>query len=82
MPHRTCGCVVNSPLNRTCGAPAVNVRCGFLQDHREIDLFFPASGVQLAHPTSEYFHFHHTVFSSNLKEKVVQLLIMNRESER
>jgi hypothetical protein len=29
MPHRTCGCEVNSPHNRTCGARAVNVRCGF-----------------------------------------------------
>jgi len=27
--HRTCGCAVNSPHNRTCGARAVNVRCGF-----------------------------------------------------
>jgi hypothetical protein len=28
MPHRTCGCAVNSPHTRTCGARAVNVRCG------------------------------------------------------
>jgi hypothetical protein len=25
-PHHTCGCVVNSPHNRTCGAPVVNLR--------------------------------------------------------
>jgi hypothetical protein len=29
MPHHTCGCLVNSPNNHTCGARAVNVWCGF-----------------------------------------------------
>jgi hypothetical protein len=29
MSYRKCGCEVNSPHNHTCGARAVNVRCGF-----------------------------------------------------
>ena len=42
----------------------------FLQDHRETDCFFAASGVQLAQSTSGLFHFHHTLSSSQLKTKV------------
>jgi hypothetical protein len=47
------------------------VRLLFLQDHRETDRFFVASGVQLAptHPGVQ-FHFHRAVFLTNLKSKV------------
>jgi hypothetical protein len=46
------------------------VRLLFLQTHRETDLFFAASGIQLAQPYSGFFHFHLVVFSSQLKTKV------------
>ena len=47
----------------------------FLQAHRETDRFFTASGVQVAQPTSGLFHFHRTVFSSQLKVKVDNILV-------
>jgi hypothetical protein len=43
------------------------IRLLFLQDHRETDRFFAASGVQLAQPNRGIFHFHCTVFSTTLK---------------
>ncbi len=46
----------------------------FLQDNRETDRFFAASGVQLAQSTSGQFHFKHVVFSSHLRSKVVNIL--------
>ncbi len=46
------------------------IRLLFLQVHRETDLFFPVSGVQLAQPNRGLFHFHRTVFSVTLKVKV------------
>jgi hypothetical protein len=39
------------------------VRLLFLQDHRETDRFFAASGVQSAQSTSGQFHFRRTAFS-------------------
>ena len=42
----------------------------FLQDHRETDRFFAASGVQLAQPNSGLFHFRRAAFSAQLKAKV------------
>jgi hypothetical protein len=37
--------------------------------HRETEHFFATSGVQIAHSTSGLFHFHRTVFSSQIKQK-------------
>jgi hypothetical protein len=50
------------------------VRLLFLQDHREADRFFAASGVQLAQSTSDQFHYLRTAFSSQLKLKVDNIL--------
>ena len=50
------------------------VRLLFLQGHRETDRFFAASGVQLAQSTSGQFHFRHSVFSSQLKSNVSNIL--------
>ena len=47
----------------------------FLQDHRETDRFFASSGVQVALSTSDQFHYIHTVFSSQLRSKVVNILV-------
>jgi hypothetical protein len=46
------------------------VRLLFLQAHRETDLFFTASGVQLSQSNRTQFHYHHTSFSSQIKSKV------------
>jgi hypothetical protein len=46
----------------------------FLQAHRETDLFFAASGVQLAQSTSGQFHFKRAAFSSQVRVKVVNIL--------
>ena len=50
------------------------IRLLFLQAHCETDLFFAASGVQLAQPTSGLFHFRRAAFSSQLKAKVGNIL--------
>ena len=50
------------------------MRLLFLQAHRETDRFFAASGVQLEQSTSDQFHYRHTVFSSQLKSKVGNIL--------
>ena len=50
------------------------VRLLFLQAHRETDRFFAASGVQLAQSDRGQFHYRHTVFSSQLKSKVGNIL--------
>jgi hypothetical protein len=44
----------------------------FLQDHRGTDRFFTPSGVQLSQSTSDQFHY--TVFSSQLRSKVGNIL--------
>jgi hypothetical protein len=46
------------------------VRLLFLQDHRETDRFFSASGVQPAQSDRDQFHFRRAAFSSGLKSKV------------
>ncbi len=46
------------------------VRLLFLQDHRETDRFFAASGVQLAETDRGMFHYRHAAFSVQLKSKV------------
>ena len=51
------------------------VRLLFLQTHRETDRFFEASGVQLAQPDRDQFHYRHSVFSSHLKAKVDNILV-------
>jgi hypothetical protein len=51
------------------------VRLLFLQSHRETDLFFEASGVQLAQQNSGLFHFLHSVFSAQIKTKVGTTLV-------
>ena len=47
----------------------------FLQDHRETDRFFAVSGVQLPQHDRDRFHFHRTVFSSQLKSKIGNILV-------
>jgi hypothetical protein len=47
----------------------------FLQSHRETDRFFSTSGVQFPHSTSGQFHCRHTVFSSQLKSKIGNILV-------
>ena len=51
------------------------VRLLFLQDHRETDRFFAASGVQLAQTDRDQFHFRRAVFSQQLKSKVGLALV-------
>ena len=51
------------------------VRLLFLQTHRETDRFFAASGVQLAQHDRDQFHFHHVVFDSQVKNRVVLTLV-------
>jgi hypothetical protein len=46
------------------------VRLLFLQDHRETDRFFAASGVQLPQSDRGQFHFRRAAFSQQLKSKV------------
>ncbi len=46
------------------------IRLLFLQDHRETDLFFAVSGVQLAQSNSRLFHLRRSVFSSQFKGNV------------
>ncbi len=46
------------------------VRLLFLQDHRETDHFFAASGVQSAQSNSGFFHFRRAAFLQHLKSKV------------
>jgi hypothetical protein len=43
----------------------------FLQNHRETDRFFVVSGVQFVQCNSGLFHCRRTVFSSQLKSKIV-----------
>ena len=50
------------------------VRLLFLQDHRETDRFFAASGVQSAQSTS-VFHFRRAAFLQQLKSKVDLVLV-------
>jgi hypothetical protein len=51
------------------------IRILFLQDHRETDRFFAASGVQSAQSNmGSFFHFRHAAFSSMLKSRVSSIL--------
>jgi hypothetical protein len=50
------------------------VRLLFLQNHRETERFFAASGVQLAQFTSGQFHFHRAAFTQQFKSRVVLTL--------
>jgi hypothetical protein len=50
------------------------IRILFLQAHRETVRFFETSGVQLAQPNRELFHFRRAAFSVTLKEKVDNIL--------
>ena len=60
-----------SPVDSTSGRlHSEFIRLLFLQAHRETDLFFSASGVQIAQSNSGLFHFHRYVFSSQLNGKV------------
>ena len=45
-----------------------------LYAHRETDRFFAASGVQLAQSTSDLYHYKRVTFSSQLKNKCVNIL--------
>ena len=46
----------------------------FLQAHRETDRVYVGSGVHRTHSTGGQFHYHRTVFSSQLKSKIVNIL--------
>jgi hypothetical protein len=46
----------------------------FLQDHRETDRFFEASGVQFAQSDRDQFHYLRAEFSSQIKSKVDNFL--------
>jgi hypothetical protein len=60
-----------SPIASTSGRlHSEFIRLLFLQTHRETDLFFSASGVQLAQHDRGLFHFHRAVFSVQLQVKV------------
>ena len=50
------------------------IRLLFLQDHRETNRFFAASGVQSAQFDRGYFHFRRAAFSSILKSKCGNIL--------
>ena len=50
------------------------VRLLFLQAHRETDLFFADSGVQLEHSRSGLFHYLRVVFYFQLKSKIDNIL--------
>jgi hypothetical protein len=75
----------NNPRNAVAFMPAIAgtngrlhsefIRLLFLQDHRETDRFFPASGVQSEQSTtSGFFHFRRAAFSSMLKSKCGSIL--------
>jgi hypothetical protein len=51
------------------------VRLLFLQDHRETDRFFVASGVHLAETQRGMFHFRRAAFSAHLQAKVGNTLV-------
>ncbi len=75
----------NRPSNAISFMPAIARTSGclhsefvcllFLQDHRETDRFFAASGVQLAQSTSGQFHYRRAAFPSQLKSKVGDILV-------
>jgi hypothetical protein len=46
----------------------------FVQAHRETDLFFTPSGVQLPQTNRDQFHYRRAAFSSHLKSKVGNIL--------
>ena len=50
------------------------VRLLFLQDHRETDRFFAASGVLSAQSDRGFYHLHRVVASAQLKNKISQAL--------
>ena len=51
------------------------MRLLFLQDHRETDRFFEASGVQLPKTDCDQFHFRRVAFSTHLKSRVGNILV-------
>ena len=74
----------NNPPNVISFLPAIVSTSGrlhsefvgllFLQTHRETDRFFVASGFQLAQHDRDQFHFLRTVFSSQRKSRVGNIL--------
>ena len=74
----------NRPSNAISCMPAMTSTSGrlhsefvcllFLQDHRKTDRFLTASGVQFAQFTSGQFHYRRSVFSSQIKLKVGNIL--------
>ncbi len=75
----------NNPSNATSFIPVLVctsrrlhsefVRLLFLQAHRETDLFFATSGVQLVYSTNGLLHFRPVVSSTQLKSKVGNTLV-------
>jgi hypothetical protein len=51
------------------------VRLLFLQDHRETDHFFASSGVQIEQTDRGLFHFLHTSFAHQLKNRLDLTLV-------
>jgi hypothetical protein len=70
----------NNPPNTVSFMPAIAstsgrlhselVRLLFLQTHRETDRFFTVAGVQLAQSDRGQFHFRHSTFAQQLKNRV------------
>jgi hypothetical protein len=55
------------------------VRLLFLQVHRETDRFFTDSGVQFPQSNSGLSHFRRVTFSSQIKSKIVKILVKVEE---
>ena len=54
------------------------VRFLFLEVHRETDLFFSTSGVQVV--VCNLYHFHRTAFSSQIKSKVTTFRLCDKDT--
>jgi hypothetical protein len=69
-----------SPITSTSGRlHSEFVRLLFLQAHRETDRFFAASGVQFPYSNRDQFHYRRTVFSSQVKTKVGNILTKDKD---
>ena len=69
-----------SPITSTSGRlHSEFVRLLFLQAHRETDHFFADSGVQLPYSNRDQFHYLRTVFSSQVKTKVGNILTKDED---
>ena len=65
---------INSAIACTSGRHSEFVCFLFLQAHRGTDRFFADSGVQFTKPDRDQFHYRRSVFSSQFKSKVGNIL--------